>query len=219
MATVRSRFRGWPAEALEFFEGLRADNSKVYWHANKPVYESAVREPMLALLDDLADEFGQGRIFRPNRDVRFSPDKSPYKTHMGATLAGGGYVQLSSDGLAAGCGYWQMATDQLARFRAAVDDDGPGGDLTSMLAALARRGVAATSIGELKTAPRGYAKDHPRVELLRRKGLATWQAWPVAPWLGTARARDRVVAFLRASRPVHDWLDTHVGPSTTPNSA
>ena len=216
---MTSRFRGWPAEALEFFEGLQADNSKAYWQANKAVYEAAVRGPMDALLAELAPEFGEGKVFRPYRDVRFSADKSPYKTHMGATLARAGYVQLSADGLAAGSGYWGMAPDQLARFRAAVADDQVGGELTSTLAGLAGNGIGVTSHGELKTAPRGYPKDHPRVELLRMKGLATWKAWPVAPWLGTAKAKDRVVAFLRASAPVRDWLDTHVGPPTLPAPA
>ena len=206
-------FRGWPAEALEFFEGLEADNSKTYWQANRAIYESAVRAPMLALLAELADEFGEGKIFRPYRDVRFSADKSPYKTHMGATLARGGYVQLAADGLAAGCGYWDMASDQLARFRAAVSDDRAGDELASTLGALRRDGIGTTARDEVKTAPRGYARDHPRIDLLRLKGLATWRAWPVATWLGTSKAKDRVVAFLRASRPVHEWLDAHVGPS------
>src|SRR6059036_967531 len=114
-------FRGWPAEALEFFEGLEADNSKSYWQANKGVYETLVRGPMEELLAELAPEFGEGRIFRPYRDVRFSADKSPYKTHMGAML-GEGYVQLSSGGLGLGCGMWEMAPDQLDRYRHAVAD-------------------------------------------------------------------------------------------------
>ncbi len=69
-------FKGWPAEAIEFFEGLEADNSKAYWQANKSVYEQAVREPMNALLAELAPEFGEGKVYRPYRDVRFSADKS-----------------------------------------------------------------------------------------------------------------------------------------------
>lgn len=207
-------FRGWPAEALEFFDGLEADNTKAYWQDNKALYERAVKAPMDALLAELAPEFGEGKIFRPYRDVRFSADKTPYKTHMGATLAGGGYVELSAAGLAAGCGYWHMATDQLARFRAAIDDDQTGKPLADLLATLRKKDIDAIAIGELKTAPRGFPKDHPRIELLRRKGLATWQRWSVAPWLGTARAKDRIVRFLEASKPVHDWLDRHVGPST-----
>ena len=68
----------------------------------------------------------------------------------------------------------------------------------------------------LKSAPRGYPKDHPRIELLRYKGLITWRDWPVAAWLGTARARDRIVAFLEASKPLNAWLRSNVGPSTIP---
>src|SRR5271154_1030364 len=103
MAVHDKAFRGWPAEALEFYEGLEADNSKVYWSQHKAVYAEAVQGPMAELLAELADEFGQGRIFRPHRDVRFSSDKSPYKTAIAATL-GAGYLQLSADGLAAGSG-------------------------------------------------------------------------------------------------------------------
>src|SRR5262249_45007728 len=111
---VHMAFRGWPAEALEFYEGLEADNSKAYWTAHKAVYEERVRRPMAELLDELSAEFGPGKIFRPNRDVRFSADKSPYKTSIAATLERGGYVQLSAHGLAAGRGIYVMASDQLA---------------------------------------------------------------------------------------------------------
>lgn len=102
-------FDGWPAEALDFYEHLEADNSKTFWQSHKDRYEQAVREPMERLLDELEPEFGPGRIFRPNRDVRFSADKSPYKTHIGAHLAAGGYVQLSADGLACGNGLYRLA--------------------------------------------------------------------------------------------------------------
>jgi len=64
----------------------------------------------------------------------------------------------------------------------------------------------------LKTAPRGYPGDHPRIGLLRCKGLICWQQWPVAPWLGTDQARDRVAGFLRTAAPLHHWLDRQVGP-------
>ncbi len=115
-------FRGWPVEALEFFEGLEADNSKTYWHRHKDTYETLVRAPMEQLIEELAPEFGEGRIFRPYRDIRFSADKSPYKTNIAANL-GEGYVQLSADGLGVGSGMWHMAPDQLERYREAVDED------------------------------------------------------------------------------------------------
>ena len=90
-------FEGWPEEALEFYEGLTADNSKAYWTEHKAVYEDKVLYPMTELVEELAAEFGEAKIFRPYRDVRFSPDKSPYKTHIGAMI-GTGYVQLSARG-------------------------------------------------------------------------------------------------------------------------
>jgi uncharacterized protein (TIGR02453 family) len=208
-------FRGWRAESLEFFEGLEADNSKSYWQRNKAVYETLVRAPMEELLAELAPEWGEGRIFRPYRDIRFSSDKSPYKTNI-AAMIGDGYVQLTAEGLGAGSGMWEMAADQLERYRQAVDEDRSGGKLTRLVAKARADGLEVTGHEILKTAPKGYPKDHPRIELLRCKGLITWREWPAGAWLGTRRAKDRVAEFLRLSRPLNDWLRTNVGPSALP---
>ena len=208
-------FRGWPAEALEFFEGLEADNSKTYWQQNKALYEKLVRAPMEELIEELAPEWGEGRIFRPYRDLRFSSDKSPYKTHIGA-MVGVGYVQLGAEGLGAGMGMWEMAPDQLERYRQSVADGRPGGSLAAIVVKARAAGLEVTAHETLKTAPKGYPKDHPRIELLRHKGLITWRQWPAGAWLGTRRAKDRVVEFLRHSKPLNDWLQVHVGPSTLP---
>ena len=208
-------FRGWPVEALEFFEGLEADNSKSYWQRNRETYDRLVRAPMEELLEDLALEWGEGRIFRPYRDIRFSSDKTPYKTHIGA-MVGDGYVQLSADGLAAGSGMWEMAPDQLERYRAAVSEDRTGRRLADLVSKVTAAGPEITGHGVLKTAPKGYPKDHPRIELLRYKGIVAWREWPVAAWLGTRRAEDRVVEFLRTSKPLDEWLRRHVGASTMP---
>jgi uncharacterized protein (TIGR02453 family) len=206
-------FRGWPAEALEFFEGLEADNSKTYWQRNRHVYETIVRAPMEELIAELEPEWGEVRIFRPYRDVRFSADRSPYKTHIGA-LVGDGYVQLSAEGLAAGSGTWEMAPDQLERYRRAVSESRSGTALAAIVAEARASGLQIQGREPLKTAPRGYPKDHPRIELLRYKGLVTWQDWPAGAWLGTRRAKDRVVRFLELSEPLNGWLRSNVGPST-----
>jgi uncharacterized protein (TIGR02453 family) len=209
-------FRGWEAEALEFFDGLQEENSKAYWERNKAVYVEVVRAPMEALLAELEPDWGEGKIFRPYRDVRFSKDKSPYKTAIGARIGDHGYVQLSAAGLAAGAGMWEMAPDQLERYRQAVVDDDAGAELERVMARTRKAGIGVMGHDELKTAPRGYPKDHPRIELLRYKGLVTWSEWPPAPWLGTRRAKDRVVTFLERSRPVVGWLREHVGDSEVP---
>ena len=112
-------FSGWPEEALDFYDGLAADNTKTYWTEHKAVYTGKILDPMTELTEELAAEFGEPKIFRPYRDVRFSADKTPYKTHIGAVVGGTGYVQLSAEGLAAGAGMWQLSPEQLARYRAA----------------------------------------------------------------------------------------------------
>ena len=210
-------FRGWKVEALEFFEGLEVENTKAYWQRNKDVYDTLVRAPMEELLAELAPDWGEGRIFRPYRDVRFSADKSPYKTHMGA-MVGDGYVQLNAEGLAAGAGMWEMAPDQLERYRKAVDREKTGVQLEGIVAALRETGIDATGHGALKTAPKGYPKDHRRIELLRYKGLIAWKEWPAGAWLGTRKAKDRIVAFFEAAKPLNGWLDAHVGPSISPEA-
>jgi uncharacterized protein (TIGR02453 family) len=209
-------FRGWPVEAIEFFEGLEADNSKTYWQRNKEVYDSMVRAPMEELLAELQPEFGEGRIFRPYRDIRFSADKSPYKTNIGATV-GDGYVQLTADGLGAGSGMWEMAPDQIDRYREAVSATRSGGKLVNLVGKIREAGLDVSGHEALKTAPKGYPKDHPRIELLRYKGLIAWREWPAGAWLGTKRAKDRIVGFLDQAQPLVEWLERNVGESTLPD--
>jgi len=208
-------FKGWNEAAVVFFEGLEVDNSKEYWHAHKSTYDEHVRRPMEELLAELEPSHGAGKIFRPYRDVRFSADKSPYKTNIAATL-GDGYISLSADGLGAGCGMYQMATDQLERFRSAIDDDATGPELEGIVSTARGKGIEVTAHDTLKSAPKGYPKDHPRIELLRLKGLITWKHWPPAAWLGTKKAKDKVVEFFEDSKPLKAWVDKRVGGSTLP---
>ncbi len=102
-------FTGFPDAALDFYDDLELDNTKSFWEAHKHVYDSAVREPMLALTAALADEFGTAKVFRPYRDVRFAKDKTPYKNHQGAIVqvgaATGYYVQVGSPGCP---GEWRL---------------------------------------------------------------------------------------------------------------
>ncbi|PND56397.1 TIGR02453 family protein [Mycobacterium sp. ENV421] len=203
-------FRGWPIEAVEFYEGLEADNSKVYWTRHRSVYDRQVKAPMEELLAELAGEFGEGTLFRPHRDVRFSADKSPYKTNCAARL-GSGYVSFSADGLSVGSGLYMPDAAALARYRAAVDAEKSGAALAGIVDTLHKGGYDTMAHDVLKTAPRGYPKDHPRIELLRHKGIAMMKTWQVGAWLGTAKAKGRVVTTLRAGAPLRDWLARHVG--------
>jgi uncharacterized protein (TIGR02453 family) len=203
-------FSGWPEEALDFYDGLAADNSKSYWTEHKATYEQKILAPMTELTEELAAEFGEPKIFRPYRDVRFSADKSPYKTHIGAVIGGTGYVQLSAEGLGAGAGMWQMEAEHLDRYRQAVASDGPGTELEQVIARIEKADITVHGHSVLKSAPRGYPADHPRIALLRYKGLTAWKQWPVEPWLETAAAKDHLVSFLRTVQPLCSWLTSNV---------
>jgi uncharacterized protein (TIGR02453 family) len=204
-------FVGFGEGAVEFYDGLEVDNSKAYWTDQRATYENDVKAPMLALLAACEAEFGTAKVFRPYRDVRFSADKTPYKTHCGAT-AGPFYIQLGADGLLAAGGYYMMAPDQVARFRVAVDDDRRGADLQKRIAAIEADGIEVA--GErLKTRPRGVDPEHPRLDLLRHKGLYGHRSWPPDDVLHEAGALVRVVATWRSVRPLVEWLDDHVGPT------
>src|SRR5947209_623518 len=173
-----SAFDGFGPAVHDFFMGLEADNSKEYFSAHRDFFEASVRGQMEALLEELADGFGgEVKLFRQNRDIRFSPDKSPYKTNTYGVLRGselaaqGLYASISARGLVAGSGYHVMARDQLERYREAADDDALGAELVRLADEAQDAGLELW--GEsLATAPRGYPKDHPRIELLRRKSLS-----------------------------------------------
>jgi uncharacterized protein (TIGR02453 family) len=203
-------FKGWPVDAVEFYEGLQADNTRTYWQEHKTVYERCVKAPMEELLAELADDFGAGGVFRPYRDVRFSKDKTPYKVNCAAHLPGG-YISFSADGLFVGSGLYMPEPDQLRRFREAVADDTSGTELESIVDTLRKGGYDVGAHELLKTVPKGYPKDHPRIALLQHKGIVMSKSWPVGAWLGTRKAKDRVVACLEAARPLNAWLERHTG--------
>jgi uncharacterized protein (TIGR02453 family) len=215
-------FDGFGSGASRFFEELTAHNTRDWWHTNKAWYEADVRAPLERMLADLADEFGEAKVFRPNRDTRFSADKSPYKTSAAAIIgnpAGGAstlYVQIAADGMMVGGGCYHPAKDQLARLRDAIADDRTGTELEAIVKDLGGADGRVESPDQLKTAPRGYPPDHPRIELLRKKGLIGMFDHPPAPWLHTKKAKDTVARDWRALGPLNAWLDRNVGPSDLP---
>ena len=214
-------FPGFPDEGLVFYEGLEADNSKAYWTEHRAVWESAVRAPMQALVDELAPEFGTPKLFRPYRDVRFSHDKTPYKTHQGAVLTSDGagvgsvYVQFSADGLRVSGGCWRLQPDQVERYRRAVADDVQGARLVTEVERLRVAGFGIEGERLLRS-PRGYPADHERIELLRHKSLHGSRWWEPAEWLHGPEALDRVRDAWREFAGLNRWLADNVGASTAP---
>lgn len=210
-------FSGIPVDALVFYEQLEANNNKAFWEDNKGRFKEVVRGPAEALAEELSS-YGEFHLFRPHNDLRFSKNKPPYKTHQGAYTEGEGgagfYFHISSAGLMCGTGYYAMAKDQLERFRAAVDADHTGAEIQAITAALAKKKYSIGAIGELKTAPRGFPKDHPRIELIRRKGLMASRELGAPKWLHTKQAAAKIRQVWDGAAEMNAWLDAHVGPST-----
>lgn len=214
-------FAGFSPAAIEFYRELEDHNDRDWWQAHKDVYDREVRDPMGALLEELAPEFeARATIFRPHRDVRFSADKSPYKTHQGGYLGTPGgsayYVHLDGDGLFAGAGIWHMQSDQIARYRASVDEQTSGDRLAGIVSAAQRQGY---QLGGdiMKTRPRGVPADHPRVELLRLRSIHLRKEYDTPAWLATPATLDEVRANWTALRPFVAWLDDCVGRSELPD--
>ncbi|TDC89645.1 DUF2461 domain-containing protein [Saccharopolyspora aridisoli] len=213
------RFEGFGDGVVEFYEGLLADNSKAYWADNQRLYAEHVRAPMEALLAELEPEFasgfGRGKVFRPYRDVRFSRDKSPYKTHCGAVIelgrgSGAYYVEVGPEGMVVAGGCYHTESDQLARYRTAVDTEVHGEELRRLLDVLAEQGweIAGTT---LQTRPRGFAPDHPRLDLLRHKTLYAARSWEPDDVLHERGCLQRVRESWEAVRELNQWCADHIG--------
>lgn len=195
--------------ALDFYDDLEVDNTKSFWEAHKQVWKESVQAPMVGLTDELAAEFGAAKVFRPYRDVRFARDKTPYKNHQGAFVAAGPatgwYVEISSPGLMVGVGFYEATSERLARLRSAIADDRTGPELVKIIKALQRKGF---ELGgeKVKTAPRGYDVDHPRIDLLRHKQIVLRKSYGFDPVIHTADVLSRIRKDWRAGRPLIDWL-------------
>jgi uncharacterized protein (TIGR02453 family) len=185
------------------------------WAANKARWEREVREPMLALVEELEDEFGPAKLFRPNRDIRFSADKSPYKTHQGAivgqTTGVGYYVQISGDGLAVGGGFRTHSPAQTEAFRRAIAAAGPGVEFERIVAGLVGAGFDLEG-ATLKTRPKGFDIDHPRLDLLRRKEIMAINRVGTPDWLSKPAVLQHVRTHWRQIRPLVGWVTEHVPP-------
>jgi uncharacterized protein (TIGR02453 family) len=205
-------FAGIPVAALDFYDDLEVDNTKSFWEAHRAVYQESVRAPMEALCAELAPEFGEAKVFRPYRDVRFSKDKTPYKTHQGAFVPAGPrtgwYVEVSPRGVRTGGGFYDADPPMLTAFRDAVDDERAGEELAGIVAALEEQGF---EIGgdRLKTSPRGFPGDHPRIELLRHRSLTAAHVIGFEPVIHTPALAELVREDWRRVRPLVTWVAQH----------
>ena len=200
-------FDGWKGDFVGFFRGLELDNSRRYFEAHRTQYETEVRGPMEELVAELSPVLGPGKLFRINRDVRFSADKSPYKTNV-AAVVGRLYIHLDARQFFVATGAHMPDSPWLARYREAVA--GPAGEELARVVGQLRAAGLNVGGNSLKTAPRGYPADHPRIEMLRWREVGTGQPFGLEPWLATPAVKERVLESWEAMRPLSDWLAAHV---------
>jgi uncharacterized protein (DUF2461 family) len=199
-------FSGYPEDALAFFEAVTADTSWDVVSQRLDLHAYAVRGPTVELCQELADEFGPAKVFNLHRSPELWTHQSAYVS-VADTIAYG--LSLSLVGLSIEGGWLYSSSDQVERYRAAVYRDGPGEALRAILDGLGDFEV----IGDtLKTSPRGYESDHPRIDLLRHRSLVATRDLGRGPWLHTSEAAERVRTGWRQLRPLVEWFSANVGP-------
>ncbi len=222
---AKPRFEGFPDAEMKFFRALDRHQDRAWFAKHKAEYEEGWAKPMAALLAEVRDkldaayptvELGEPKVFRIHRDVRFAADKSPYKTSVSGVITArrGGkvtespaavYVQLGLETFV-GAGLYMMDAPTLARYRAALLDDARGGEVAKIVRALEKKGFKAAAAEELKSAPRGIDPAHPRIDLLKKKGLVV-EFPPVPEGSVTGRAfLDWVTAEAKRVAPLVSWL-------------
>lgn len=228
--------RYFGTEALAFFRGLAKHNAKPWFEAHRDEYEREVKQPMADLVQEMdlrfarfAPEFvgdPKRSVFRLNRDIRFSRDKSPYKTHaacwffhgggsskVGREAHGGGagfYLHLQPGASFAGGGCWMPPRPALLKFRAAIAADPRGFERVVLAPALRRRFGGLSDEENLKRVPRGYSEDHPAAHWLRHQSFTVGRKLTDAQVTGT-----RLTALLESDYatvlPLVRWLNTTLG--------
>jgi uncharacterized protein (TIGR02453 family) len=219
-------FEGFADADAKFFKALAKKNEREWFQAHKAEFEEGWNTPMKLLLEQVREaidrayahcELDEPKVFRIFRDVRFSKDKSPYKTHIGGYVPTKRsqkttevpmalYFHVGAKETFGAAGHYMMDPHSLERFRTAVAEDARGKELDKILSRLAKKGFVTGSHETLKRVPKGFDPDHPRAELLKRKGLVvTFPAVPKAlltkPKLTTWLAEQSKVAA-----PLVEWL-------------
>jgi uncharacterized protein (TIGR02453 family) len=225
------KFGGFSDEAIQFLLELQAEQSRIWFKAHQDDYARLCRQPLELLVYDLQERLSdvfpnivdvEPHIFRIQRDTRFSKDKSPYKTNLAANLAirppadgedqhstPGIYLSFGLDGEYVATGAWHMEPPVVQRYRLLLDDARTGAEIQKIVTKLQQSGWNLGSMEALKRVPSPYAQDHPRAELLKRKGLAA-SIQPAEGVSATPALADWAETRLREAAPMIRWLDRHL---------
>lgn len=223
---ARMVFRGFPDADAKFFRLLAKNQNRRWFQAHKAEFDEGWQKPMVELLNAVREgadsafehsELDDPKVFRIYRDVRFSKDKSPYKTHLGGVIPTKRRGKITEVPMAlyfhvgqpksfGAAGHYMMDPGALAKFRLAVADDEKGRELDKLLATLKKKGFTADSHDTYKRVPKGFDPDHPRAGHLVRKGLTV--GFPDLPkgLLASPKLLPWLVDKAKAAAPLVEWL-------------
>ena len=204
------------SDIFSFFKKLEKNNNREWFEQHKPEFkalETTVKQFGEALKDQLNqhDSIDRFKLFRVYRDVRFSKDKTPYKTHFGLTwhrtkpeYRGGYYLHLKPNDIFLACGFWDPNPADLKRIRQEIDMDAD--EYRNIINEPNFKRIWGKLQGDaVKTAPKGYAKDHPNIDLLRHKQHIFMVRY-TEEYVAAADFLDRLDTALQAVRPFVDYM-------------
>jgi uncharacterized protein (TIGR02453 family) len=224
-----NEFAGFPADGLQFLKEIKSNNNRQWFQQRKSIYQGSILAPAQNFVEELGERLrllspglrydtrtnGAGSIMRIYRDIRFSKDKSPYKSHMGIVFWEGSgkkmenpgfYLHFDSDGGNFYSGFHQFPRPFLAAYRRAVDDKVLARELLSALESIERAGEYEVGGEQYARVPRGYDASHERADFLRYKGL-----WAKSPTISTKDLTspgliDLSFEHCRTMLSLHRWL-------------
>jgi uncharacterized protein (TIGR02453 family) len=219
-------FNGFHEETLMFLKDLRNNNDTVWFDENRHRYERYIMEPSKAFVsvmgeklreisdDIIADPRVNKSLFRINRDVRFSPDKSPYKTNLGIIFwegpgkrmeCPGFYFHLEPDSLMLAGGMYMIPKDLLDRYRKTVSREGPAEELAEILEEIEGYGFESGGL-HYKRTPRGYQDQHPFSFLLRHNGVYAMTTTGIPNYLFSEKLVDHTLDRFKKMNPLNRWF-------------
>jgi uncharacterized protein (TIGR02453 family) len=213
---MTSTFAGFGKDLIKYYLQLEENNNREWFHSHRAMYDENVAFPLKKLAKDLSVDYAPVKIFRPYRNVRFWPDLPPLNEHASLTANAEAnsayYLRIDADGMLLGAGNWQPSKTQLASFRSIASTQAGARVIRSLLEKLQTQAFELSTDNALKSAPRGYAKDHPNIDLLRLKSLSLSAHFAPEPWLYSSECLNKVLLGWQTLAPWIQWLRSNLPP-------
>jgi len=211
---MTTAFTGFGRNLIQYYLQLEENNNREWFHAHRAMYDENVAAPLKTIAEDLSADYGPIKIFRPYRNVRFWPDLPPLNEHASLTANAEAnsayYLRIDADGMLLGAGNWQPSKAQLIQFRVIASTDTGALAIRSLLAKMQTHGYGLSLENALKSAPRGYAKDDPNIDLLRLRSLSLSAHFAPGAWLYSSDCLTKVLIGWQTLTPWLQWLRSHL---------